>query len=58
MIRLATLKRIAGVPAEKLRAHKPFFERTEESLRDPRGKGGLRRPAAHGEEAGRAGFDR
>jgi hypothetical protein len=41
MNRLAALKKIAGVPAEQLRTYKPFFERTEESLRDPRAR---RRP--------------
>jgi hypothetical protein len=50
MIRLATLKRIAGVPATRLRTYKPFFERVEESLRDPRARRGLRKQAAYGDE--------
>jgi hypothetical protein len=50
MNRLAALKKIAGVPAAKLRTYKPFFERTEESLRDPRARRGCRKQAAYGGE--------
>ncbi len=38
MNRLATLRRIAGVPASELRAYKPFFEQTEKVLREPRAR--------------------
>jgi hypothetical protein len=50
MNRLAALKQIAGVPASKLRTYKPFFERTEESLRDPRARRGCLKQAAYGDE--------
>jgi len=50
MNRLAALKKIAGVPAAKLRSYKPFFERTEESLRDSRARRGCGKQAAYGDE--------
>jgi len=49
MNRLAALAKLADVPAIKLRAYKPLFERMEESLRDPRAKRVDREEAAFGE---------
>lgn len=51
MLRLATLKEIARMPAARLRTYKPFFERAEESLRDARARRGPWKQAAYGEEA-------
>ena len=50
MLRLAALKQIAGVSAAALRAYKPFFERAEKSLRDPRARRRPVREAALGDE--------
>ena len=50
MLRLGTLRQLAGVPAEKLRAYKPFFEQTESALRDPRARRVRRKDAAYGDD--------
>jgi hypothetical protein len=50
MNRLGTLRELAGVAAEKLRAYKPFFEQTERALRDPRARRLRRKDAAYGDD--------
>jgi DNA-directed RNA polymerase specialized sigma24 family protein len=50
MNRLAALGKLAGVPARELRVYKPFFERMEEDLRDPRARRVRRRDAAYGDD--------
>ncbi len=52
MSRLATLREIAGVPAERLRGYKPFFEETEKTLREPRARRVRREDAIYGDGAG------
>jgi hypothetical protein len=47
--RLTLLEKLAGVPPKRLRAYKPFFEQTDESLRDPRARRLRRRDAAYGD---------
>jgi hypothetical protein len=50
MNRLATLKRLAGVPAIELRTYKPFFERVERELTDPHARRLRRKAAAYGDD--------
>ena len=50
MNRLVTLKRLAGVPALELRAYKPFFERVERELTDPRARKVRGKAAAYGDD--------
>jgi hypothetical protein len=50
MNRLATLKGLAGVPAIELRAYKPFFERVESDLTDPRARRVRRKASAYGDD--------
>ncbi len=48
--RLNTLRDTTGVPADKLRAYKPFFDDIEKSLADPRAKRIRRKDAVHGDD--------
>jgi hypothetical protein len=50
MNRLATLKKLAGVPAKDLRAYKPFFEQMEKELTDPKAPRLRRKDAAYGDD--------
>jgi hypothetical protein len=50
MNRLGTLREVTGVPAEKLRAYQPFFEQTENALRDPRARRVRRKGAIYGDD--------
>jgi hypothetical protein len=50
MNRLVTLKGLAGVPALELRAYKPFFERVERELTDPRARKVRGKAAAYGDD--------
>ncbi len=50
MNRLGTLWEVAGVAAEKLRAYQPFFEQTENALRDPRARRVRRKDAIYGDD--------
>jgi hypothetical protein len=50
MNRLGRLKEMTGVSGDKLRAYKPFFERAEASMSDPRARRVRRRDAIYGEE--------
>ena len=49
MNRLATIKKLAGVPAIALRAYKPFFDQMEKDLTDPRARRLRRKDAAYGD---------
>jgi hypothetical protein len=48
--RLAELRKIAGVSPDKLRSHKPFFERMEKDLADPRARKIRRKDAIQGDD--------
>jgi DNA-directed RNA polymerase specialized sigma24 family protein len=51
MNRLATLRKIAGVPASELRTYKPFFEQTEKVLQEPRARRVRPEDAVYGDES-------
>jgi len=50
MNRLATLRKIAGLPARELRAYKPFFEQAEKVLHEPRARRVRPEDALYGDE--------